>query len=67
MKQVFILTNEQSEELKLIQTRITFDLDIIVDLLKDESVKATIKNAIFSVLLRIESHCNNMEDILESE
>lgn len=65
MKQVYILTNEQVEELKRIQTRISSDLEIIAYLLEDELIKPSLKSAISGVLLRIESNCDDIEDILE--
>ena len=67
MKNVYILTKEQVEELKDIRYKIVFDIDIISDLLEDNSIKISFQNAIRNVLLRIESYCDNMEDILESE
>lgn len=67
MKQVYILTSEQAEDLKIIETRISSDVSIINDLLNDESIKEPIKCAINHVLRRIESYCEDMEDILASE
>ena len=67
MKQIYILTNEQAEELKFIQTRIVSDINIIEDILKDESIRITVREALDNVLRRIESYCSNMEDILVSE
>ena len=66
MKQIYILTNEQAEELKFIQTRIVSDINIIEDILKDESIRITVIEALDNVLRRIESYCSNMEDILVS-
>ena len=67
MKQIYILTNEQAEELKFIQRSIVADIDIIEDILKDESIKITVIESIDNILRRIEHHCSNMEDILVSE
>lgn len=66
MKQVYILTKEQAEELKDIKARIISNVDIIGDLLKKEPIKHGADNDIWEVLGRIERHCWSMEDILES-
>ena len=67
MKQVYILTKEEMEELECIQRRIEADVSIICDLLKDESIRNDVKESVWNVLYRIDSYCSNMEDILESE
>ena len=67
MKQVYILTKEQAEELKDIKARIISNVDIIGDLLKKEPIKHGADNDIWEVLGRIERHCWSMEDILESK
>ena len=67
MKQVYILTKEQAEELRFLQTRIISNVDIIHDFVDDEIKDENLKNAIKIVLKRMESYCEKMEDILESE
>lgn len=66
MKQVYILMDNQAEELRFIQTRIVSNVDIINDFI-DEIKDEKLKNAIGVVLKRIESYCEEMEDILVSE
>ena len=67
MKQIYILTREQAEELKDIKNRIISNVDIISDLLKKEPIKHDEDNDVWEVLGRIERHCWNMEDILTYE
>lgn len=67
MKNVYILTKEQVEELDFIKRGIVSDIDIIYDILKDEPIRNSVKDAVWSLLLRIESHCNNMDIVLEIE
>ena len=67
MKQVYILTNNQEEELRFVLTRIISNLDIINDFIDDEIKDENLKNAIDIVLKRIESYCEKMEEILEIE
>ena len=67
MKQVYILTKEQEEELRFILTRIISDVDIVKDFIDDEVKDENLQNAISVVLKRIEYHCEKMEDILEME
>ena len=67
MKQVYILTKQQEEELRFIFTRIISDVDIVKDFIDDEVKDENLQNAISVVLKRIEYHCEKMEDILEME
>lgn len=67
MKQVYILTNNQEEELRFVLTRVISNLDIINDFIDDEIKDENLKNAIDIVLKRIESYCEKMEEILEIE
>lgn len=67
MKQVYILTDKQIEELRFILTRIISNVDIVNDFIDDEIKDEKLKNAMDAVLKRIESYCEKMEDILESE
>ncbi len=67
MKQIYILTNEQAEELKFIQTRIISNVDIINDFVDNEINDEELKNAIKVILKKMESYCEKMEDILVSE
>ena len=67
MKQVYILMNNQEEELRFVLTRIISNLDIINDFIDDEIKDENLKNAIDIVLKRIESYCEKMEEILEIE
>lgn len=65
MKQVYVLTNNQEEELRFVLTRIISNLDIINDFIDDEIKDENLKNAIDIILKRIESYCEKMEEILE--
>ena len=67
MKQICILTEEQAEELRDKQERIVSDVDIVVDLLKGQPIKNSVKDDIWVALGRIHQHCYDIEYILDSE
>lgn len=60
MKQVFVLTPEQVEKLKMIEATTSRDVDIIKNLATDSQSYTSIK----IILDRIESHCNELKELL---